>query len=405
MREPSRTIGASRWDLGAFIGTFFLGVGTYFALRWTLPLLGIGPGFVQVAVTAALVLIMTAYAVLVATVPRLRVRLDQAGDNAYYLGLLFTLMSMAVALWEFGHAVLSQPPQVQATQFSGARQIISNFGIALASTVTGIFLRVVLNQMRVDPADVESMTRIELAEASKRVRANLYNVTIDLSRFHDEVRQRTEDVLASLIDYTKKASITMADDVQRATHEVVASTQNAQEQLLTKIAEFTGLLGNVSTEAVKAAEQLKAVSPPPLVFAKRLERMTDALESIGEPLQQLIANLNTAGDSAEHTNRELTGLARSLQTAIQDLTAAQKNIGNLVESSVSKVAKALDEVGEKLNRERALLAELESQSRRSAQEANRAQEASVAVLTSLTKMARTLATVIRQATPTDNSVR
>lgn len=405
LRESPRTIGATRWDLGAFIATFGLGVSTYLALRWALPILGVGPGLVQITVTAALVLIMVTYAVAVAIVPRLRVRLDQAGDNAYYLGLLFTLMSMAFALWEFGHVILGQGSIGLPSQVSGARQIISNFGVALASTITGIFLRVILNQMRVDPADVESMTRIELAEASKRVRANLYNVTVDLGRFHDEIRQRTEDVLASLIDDTKKASITMADDVQRATHEIVQSTQNAQDQLLKKLAEFTGLLGNVSAEAANAAEQLKTVSPPPLAFAKRLERMTDALESIGEPLQKLISNLDGAGLTAERTNQELTGLATSLQTVIRDLTGAQKNIRDLVESSASQVAKALDDVGEKLNRERTLLAELETQSRQSAEEAVRAQEASVEVLTNLSRMARTLANVVREATPTGSSVR
>src|SRR5207249_5959019 len=52
----------------------------------------------QLIVSFAIVSVMVVYATLVTRLPGLRVRLDQAGDNAYYLGLLFTLISMAAAL-------------------------------------------------------------------------------------------------------------------------------------------------------------------------------------------------------------------------------------------------------------------------------------------------------------------
>ena len=83
----------------------------------------------QVITTSAAVSVMVIYATLIHFSVRLQLREDQAGDNLYYLGLLFTLVSLAWALYIFDPGL-------------GAKQIISSFGIALATTITGLFLRV-----------------------------------------------------------------------------------------------------------------------------------------------------------------------------------------------------------------------------------------------------------------------
>ena len=101
---------------------------------------------------------MIFYAALMATARLLRLRDDQAGDNLYYMGFLFTLTSLAVSLYQFSSTGSSE-------------QIVRNFGIAIASNIAGIPLRILFHQMRRDPAEVESTARIELADASRRVAA------------------------------------------------------------------------------------------------------------------------------------------------------------------------------------------------------------------------------------------
>ena len=88
---------------------------------------------------------MVLYALLVVCMPRLRVRMDQAGDNSYYLGLLFTLTSMAFALYDF--RAMTQG----GASSSGVQQIVANFGIALSTTIVGILLRVVLHRCGLIP--------------------------------------------------------------------------------------------------------------------------------------------------------------------------------------------------------------------------------------------------------------
>ena len=110
--------------------------------------------------------LMSTYAFFIALVPATKLRLDIAADNMYYLGFLYTLTSLAVAI------TISDP-----------EKILGNFGVAITSTILGIAARVAFNQMRVDPHDVEAASRVELSEATRRVSSELNETILQLSKF------------------------------------------------------------------------------------------------------------------------------------------------------------------------------------------------------------------------------
>ena len=62
-------------------------------------------GFAQWQVTSWPVAVLFFYAVMVIILKRFRLREDQVGDNCYYLGLLFTLTSLSLALAGFTNQV------------------------------------------------------------------------------------------------------------------------------------------------------------------------------------------------------------------------------------------------------------------------------------------------------------
>src|ERR1700675_3589155 len=109
-------------------------------------------GIGQFFVTFLPVAIMLGYALLIGLATSLRLRDDQSGDNLYYMWFLFTLTSLGVSLYQF-------------TATRAAEEIVQNFGIAIGSTIAGIGLRVIFNQMRRDPVEVEQRTRLEVAGA------------------------------------------------------------------------------------------------------------------------------------------------------------------------------------------------------------------------------------------------
>ena len=75
---------------------------------------------------------------------------SRAGDDLYYLGLLFTLVSLMYAL--IALFILSPGGDIDER----TNTLIGNFGIALISTVFGILGRILLQGQAAGSTDVES---------------------------------------------------------------------------------------------------------------------------------------------------------------------------------------------------------------------------------------------------------
>jgi hypothetical protein len=103
--------------------------------------------------------------------PRTHLRLDQAGDNLYYLGFTYTLCSLSITLYRFH------------SKEDAVDYIVSNFGIALATTIVGVVLRVWLHQMREDPLELEREARIEITDAVGRLRTEIDQAVREFNHF------------------------------------------------------------------------------------------------------------------------------------------------------------------------------------------------------------------------------
>ena len=146
-------------------------------------------GINAVMVTTIPVLLMLAYAACLWLFRALRLRNDQSGDNFYYMGFIFTLTSLAVTLIQFSNG-------------ADAAEIVRNFGVAVASTIAGIVLRIVFNLFRRDPLEVEHESRLALADAANKVRQELNGMLLEFSHFG---RTQQQMAIESLEEYQKRA--------------------------------------------------------------------------------------------------------------------------------------------------------------------------------------------------------
>ena len=73
------------------------------------------------------------------------ISVDRASDNIYYLGLLFTLASLAYSVL----ILLSKGIDTKKTSGNAVLvlSLLPDFGLALFSTIAGIFGRIVLQQL------------------------------------------------------------------------------------------------------------------------------------------------------------------------------------------------------------------------------------------------------------------
>lgn len=145
-----------------------------------------------VMVTLVPVLLMIGYALCIWFFKALRLRSDQSGDNFYYMGFIYTLTSLAVTL-------------IQYADGTNAAEIIRNFGVAVASTIAGIVLRIVFNLFRRDPVEVEHESRLELSEAARKVRQELNGMLLEFSHFGRTQQQMATEAME---EYKKRAEET-----------------------------------------------------------------------------------------------------------------------------------------------------------------------------------------------------
>ena len=236
---------------------------------------------------------MIAYALLISLSRSLRLRDDQSGDNLYYMGFLFTLTSLGVSLYQFS-----------ATR--AAEEIVQNFGIAIGSTITGIGLRVIFNQMRRDPVEVEQRMRLELAEAARRVRRELDSSVVEFAYFRRNAQQSAADsfnhmterfdeivarLLSSLEEVTTKLSVPveaaarqLSDATGNVTRSMGATLANSVGQLSAQTETLSDRVGEIADALDAVTGKLNAMQTPDQVFEVRLDPVMQALVLAAEQI-------------------------------------------------------------------------------------------------------------------------
>ncbi|MDA9821090.1 hypothetical protein N9C56_00975 [Paracoccaceae bacterium] len=280
-------------------------------------------GFERFIIVGLSALLMATYGIFVTIVPATRLRMDVAADNMYYLGFLYTLSSLAVAL------------TVDSTE-----QILSNFGVAISSTLIGIAARVSLNQLRVDPHDIEAASRLELSEATSRIRAELDETVLQLSSF------RTMNLQVLAEGY---------EEVQKNIEETAAKLFISIENLLQKTAQPLDQLADRASDAnTKIMETVNALNESNRDVTKsnrfmigQIDKATKAHQKLAEFYankgilnDQVIAGVST---EIERLQRQVTAEARDefhkLSSAVEGTSVAAARL----ESSQSELKKSLQD--------------------------------------------------------------
>src|SRR6202142_3696667 len=283
--------------------------------------------FGALAATAVPVLIMIGYAVLLGA--RLfRLRDDQSGDNLYYMGFLFTLTSLAVSLYQFSAA-------------GSAEQIVQNFGIAIASTIAGITLRILFNQMRRDPVEVEATARLELAEASRRVKRELESTILEFSYFRRMTQQSVTDALDEAQESIGRAHQEFAGDLKKlatATNTPYEAAPRRSEQTLDGLNGRTIQVLDVSRQLVREGEQLakstaKIVGAIDSLFVKLASRQTPEqiiqselaplIQSLTQALNSLHASVETQARNTEINLEHAQSVVTAVNQLLQEIHAGE----------------------------------------------------------------------------------
>lgn len=211
-------------------------------------------GLGAVWVTSIPVLLMAVYAIAIFLVRRLRLRDDQTGDNFYYMGFIFTLTSLAISLVQYGAGV-------------EVTEIIQNFGVAVATTIAGIIFRILFNLARRDPVEVEHIARIELSDASRKVRRELDTILIEMAHFRRTNQQMLsegfEEIRAEVLKTAENATAAIDRTAEEADRRDAARNDIAAElrETATLLASVNASLAEIGVTTAELARVMKDERP------------------------------------------------------------------------------------------------------------------------------------------------
>lgn len=172
-------------------------------------------------VTLVAISIMLAYAI-IGTKNKIKVRIDVIGDNLYYLGFLFTLISLSFSLHQLGKGL------------ADINSLLENFGLAIGTTLTGLALRVFFNQPKADIAEYENTIRLSLTEAT----ANFIGETSKIGRDISTLRSVFNQIIEETRDSQKQATESLGKAIEEQIHlldQASSKNQNNIDEFLNKI--------------------------------------------------------------------------------------------------------------------------------------------------------------------------
>ena len=227
----------------------------------------------------------------------------RAGDNLYYLGLLYTLVSLAISLFEF-------TPKDE--NIESITPIITNFGVAIFSTIFGIAGRVVFHQKQKIDSGEHNLDR-ELDKAAESVwtfgvrmdginnaMTNFAETVQDASKSFDESRQKLQAEFNDTYQKLQLAVTDFAGAVQEADKIFDESRQKLQDGSDAVSKSITNLVARIDSVQV------------PKDFLERI---------MMPPIQQGAVQIGTAGEALANRLNNVqiptNGLERSLQQAVE----------------------------------------------------------------------------------------
>lgn len=246
--------------------------------------------------------IMIVYASMIYFWNRLHLNEDQAGDNLYYLGFLFTLVSLAYALYQFD-------------QEGGTAAIIENFGIALSTSIVGLFLRILFNKMRTDTVEVEKKTRVELTQAAARLRSELVTTTETIKNTLIAVQQQTQEIMEENLKKTEELCTRMIENSSNSHEQVIGNASRLQQQ--------SEKLGN-AIEGM--SDKINNISIPVDLFKDELtpivNQINDSTQLVSSVIKKDHENSLAISNTIESLNKSTEQLHSELINALNALTDA-----------------------------------------------------------------------------------
>lgn len=279
--------------------------------------------------------VLSAYLIVSLSFRGFRLRLDQLGDNCYYMGFLFTLTALSLALYDFQGLDIK------------IGTIVANFGVALASTILGVLYRVLLSQMREDPVEVEEQSRVELAQASASLKNELYASVRDMNSFRSLMQQSIVESFDDVNEKSKEAILTAANELSIAAKNINEEIAERNALLGERFDRFNDLTQRSVSSLEALVESMEKVRPPNELINDAFDRTVEVIEKVSREAQQIYEITDKQRQQAELRLATTIDSMESVSESLAALTGDRSPL-NDVTDNLSKAAETLSTLSGKL---------------------------------------------------------
>ncbi len=307
---------------------------------------------------------------------------EEKSDNVYYLGLLYTLISLIWTLIElFG------------TEKSGAlapedlHLLLENFGIALTSTVAGIFGRIMVLNWRKRASESDDLTgsphfatlRTPPSDANPQIFKNDMYLTLHeltravnaLARLHHIVRQYSSDTQSLMHDHGEaliKDGLSfrksLEDNCQAFTNTLQQNADKFSQELKNQTQIMLNTVGDsfssISSNAESHMAQIQSAQETHIrelrqitrIFQDDLQAVSKAsIKTVEQNLESAVSQvgilINAGSSSHEKINTTISSIESSLQKNLLALDLLCKTTGKATDS-VATLEAELEKAGSSL---------------------------------------------------------
>ena len=261
---------------------------------------------------------------------------ERDGDNLYYLGLLFTLVSLGHSLYTHDFVAGGEP----------AYAVVSGFGVALSSTVLGILYRAIVQSYQTDLTASETQIRRELGNAMGHFRTELYQWAKDVGSFLLVVRQMFNEINEMLQESSRLTCERMAEMANKLEH----TTERLQESLEKQQLQSAEDVGRAHEAMRQVIAQLDTLVGDGGGIAEKLDGAFGHVESrineIGETIRRsLERQLQGASAGLDAFLKRLDTFAerlKVLESSPEAIVGEFRQLAQTLEKSLSPVRAVVD---------------------------------------------------------------
>jgi hypothetical protein len=242
---------------------------------------------------------------------------ETIGDNCYYLGFLFTLTSLSIALFQ-----ISQLDD----DVTAYKELISGFGVALSSTIIGVFLRVMLMQGTNSLVASEREARLSLNKATSELRGVLALSIAEMKNFSIEISQILSETAHSIAKVAEEAR-----DNQRSS--ISKETSNSLTMIEQKLSAVNNLIDSKLDDAALAVS--RKIQDDMQIFANK------SIQDSNSVISEIRADVQSANTNIQEFVKVLTASTNSLGGSIESAAKSAREFNLMADSSAKNLSNTL----------------------------------------------------------------